>query len=415
MSRFSAKNAFSSIHNQVIDKARFETEAHGEEGPEVFEFNFVEYSLYGSIDLEGSSIYPTESNMKIIQNNNEQTTFMAFDFVVDMINDVRRNIKMAIMLGNVDNDNNFIEKLEIFRAYEPPKELYVSYLKKILREFNDGIFANSKALINITSFDQYVKEFLIFLSQNYINKPLTFSGWLQSTNNSLFSTGLAVSIADIKFDDDNAKYNKFMNSSLFPFYKKVCLNRGFKVWKHCPYVLVADLGSPAIEPYVNLSISNILNNYYSKSYNIDYIYLYNNIIEYYNNMVLSKPYEIILNTSCRKTKRNIIYRSEQSISDIDHDYWINFYIDIRNLELGNLKGRAEIKKIKKYLKNLQNSLDNSDKIRYIDSNFRQETFKKSFGISDSIRRLEAAEKQRDQEEGITGGSTIVGGTTSGGY
>ena len=115
------------------------------------------------------------------------------------------------------------------------------------------------------------------------------------------------------------------------------------------------------------------------------------------------------------TKREIHFFDPQPSSDIDHDYWIDFYLDIRNLEYGNLKGRAEMKKIKKYLKNLHNSLDNSDKIRYIDSNFRQETFKKSFGLSDSIRRLQEAEKQRDREEGITGGSTIAGGTTSGGY
>ena len=69
---------------------------------------------------------------------------------------------------------------------------------------------------------------------------------MQSSNNSLFSTGLAVSIADIPFDDDNKKYEEFMSSSIFAYYKKICLNRGFSIWKHCPYVLVADLGSPAI-------------------------------------------------------------------------------------------------------------------------------------------------------------------------
>ena len=79
-----------------------------------------------------------------------------------------------------------------------------------------------------------------------------------------------------------------------------------------------------------------------------------------------------------------------------------------------IKGKSEIKKIKRYLKNLKNSLDNSDMIGYIDSMFRLETYRKSFGLSDSIRRLQEAEKQRDRKEGITGGSTIIGGS-SGGY
>ena len=132
-------------------------------------------------------------------------------------------------------------------------------------------------------------------------------------------------------------------------------------------------------------------------------------------MVLSKPYEITLNTTCRKTRRNILFRKEQSTTEINHDFWINYYLDLRNIELGNLKGRAEINKIKIYLKNLQNSLDNSMKIGYIDSTFKQETFKKSFGLSDSYRRFLKRESQKNQQEGITGGSTIVGGTTSGGY
>ena len=53
-------------------------------------------------------------------------------------------------------------------------------------------------------------------------------------------------------------------------------------------------------------------------------------------------------------------------------------------------------------------------ISYIDSTFREETFRKSYGLSDSIRRLRLSKQQGDQQEGIVGGSTIVGGS-SGGY
>ena len=316
-------------------------------------------------------------------------------------------------MGEAQPDNAILSNLEVVRAYEPPRTKYQTYLRNLLLQYNEKIKANKTLLNNITRFDHYVKNFFTFLSEGYPSQPITFSSWLQSTQNSLFSTGLALSIADIPFDDDNRKYDQFMSSDLFNFYKKVCLNRGFKVWKHCPYVLVADIGSPAIEPYINLNISNILSEYYFNSYSIDYIYLYNNIIDYYNNLTIEVPFYIKLKMGC-VTKRNVQFLEPQSTSDINHDYWIDFYLDARNLELGNLKGRSEIKKIKKYLKNLQNSLDNSDKIRYIDNSFRQETFKKSFGISDVIRRSEESEKERDRQKGITGGSTVTGGT-SGGY
>ena len=192
------------------------------------------------------------------------------------------------------------------------------------------------------------------------------------------------------------------------------LNKGFKIWKHCPYVLVADIGSPAIVNYLNTNIEDTINTYYNKSYNIDYVYLYNNIIEFYNYIVLENPYKIELSTCRKRTTKSITYRTEQDTNSIDHFFWINYYLDVRNIELGNLKGKSEIKKIKKYLKNLRNSLDNSSMISYIDSTFREETFRKSYGLSDSIRRLRLSKQQRDQQEGIVGGSTIVGGS-SGGY
>ena len=79
-----------------------------------------------------------------------------------------------------------------------------------------------------------------------------------------------------------------------------------------------------------------------------------------------------------------------------------------------LKNKSEMNKIKRYLKNLRNSLDNSDMIGYINSMFRLETYRKSFGLTDSYRKLLESQKQRDRKEGITGGSTVTGGT-SGGY
>ena len=309
--------------------------------------------MYGAIDLEGSSIYPNSIQMKNFQTSpNQLSDYQAFDFVTQMYLDAKRNIQIAISLGELVNDNPLISNMEIVRAYEPPSVAYRSYLSLILIKFNEKLKANKTLIDNITSFDHYVKELMVFLSENYQNKPITFSGWLQSTENSLFSTGLAFSIADIPFDDDNQKYDEFMNSQMFPFYKRVMLNKGFKVWKHCPYVLVADLGSPAITKYVDTNIESTLDNYYSKSYDIDYIYLYNNIIEYYNNLLIEIPYKIELKIGCI-TNKSVVFRETKSISNIDHFFWINYYLDLRNIELGMPKGKSEIKKIKRYLKNLK--------------------------------------------------------------
>ena len=308
--------------------------------------------------------------------------------------------------------------MEIKRAHEPPRSAYRAYFATLLIEYNEMLKVNKGLINNITSFDQYVKDFFAYLTKNHLGSPMTFSGYLQSTKNSIFSTGLAVSIADISFDDDDRKYEELMSSNLFRYFKRVCLNRGFSLWKHCPFVMVADLGSPAIVPYINNTINNILNNYYNKSYNIDNIIIKSKLIEYYEYFLIENPYKIKLNICRKKTTKEVLYRSQYDDTMFSDQYWVELYLDMRNLELGNIKGEAEIKKIKKYIKKLTNHLDSFDQIGYIDSTFREETFRKDFGFLDRVRRADEADKQKKKEEGMSGGSTVLGGSsggTSGGY
>jgi hypothetical protein len=191
------------------------------------------------------------------------------------------------------------------------------------------------------------------------------------------------------------------------------------VHQHIPFILVADLTSPAIAPYIeNADIVTLLEENYDKCYNIEYNILKNHIIEYYNILVERNPFFTKLESCRNKVTKTTIYRhpvdSENTPSAFEDFYWIKFYLDMRNIELGMLKSDTDIKRIKKYLKNYENLLDKSELLGYIDNMFRLETFNKSFGYYHMIRREKEAKQQKDREEGITGGSTITGGT-SGGY
>ena len=419
MSKFKGKNKYTKLSDQFIYKSMFFNEGHSNEGPEVFYFDFIEYQLYGAIDLSGSSIYPREQQLKNFKSqDNKPNNHRAFSFVVNMFEDVKINMRLAMVMGNAITDNENLLRLEVKRAYEPPKKIYSTFLANHLIGFNNKLESSFISINNITSFEHYVKEFLVFSQENLQNQPLTFSGFLQSGNNSLLSTGLALTVADIGFDDDDKKFDEFMSSNAFEYFKKVCLNRGFRINKHIPHMLVADLTSPAILPYLDQSLINTLNQSYNKAYILDYIILRKYIIDYYNILVLRNPnidkLEICRNKVINKfSSRNTVSLNSLQ-NDFDDFFWINYYVDLRNIELGNIKGKSEIKKIKKYLKNLRNSLDNSELISYIDSNFRTETFKKSYGYHDTLRRRKQVNEEKDREEGITGGSTIGGGS-SGGY
>ena len=337
-------------------------------------------------------------------------------------------------MGEITLNNEFLKKLEVKRAYESPKKIYKTSLANIMIDYNNFLESTKLSLNSITSFKQYVNKFLLFLKENKQKTPITFTGWSQTNKNSLFSTGLAISVADIAFDDDDKKYDQFMISNGFEYFKKVCLNRGFRVHHSIPYIMVADLASPAIQPYLTDNVPTILNNYYNKCYNIDYILLRNYIKEYYNIFLERNPYftelkvcQNKLEMSFSSAKNHFDYKTIKSgvfrepISNnpdnfaYDDYYWMNFYLEARNIELGMIKGESQIYKIKKYLKNYKNILDKNDLISYIDSNFRLETFNKSYGFHHMVKIREEAKKEQDRKEGITGGSTIVGGTTSGGY
>ena len=420
MSEFKGKNNFKKLSDQFIDKSTFFRDGHIIQGPEVVDFDFIERQMYGTIDLEGSSIYPSDDRIKSMNGTlSDSKTPKAFDFVIDMFVDVKRNIEMAYYLGQLNTVIPFLKTIEIKRSYEPPRRAYGTHLANIMINFNNYLEDTTGLINSITHFEHYVKEFMTYYQEKFQKHPITFSAWSQSNLNSLFSTGLAISIADIPFDNDDRKYEEFMNTDAFNFYKKVCLNRGFSVHQHIPYILVADLGSPAITKYIDINLNVLINTYYNKCYNIDYIILRKYIIDYYNILIERNEYYTKLRTCRTKTFKETIYRNPINFIDAsstyDDFYWINYYLDLRNIELGNLIGRSEMKKTKKYLKNLKNSLDNSAMISYIDSIFRKESFKKPYGFFDVLRRREEAKKQQDQQQGITGGSTIVGGGTSGGY
>ena len=413
MSEFKAKNKYNNLQNQVIYKARYNSQAYPIELPNVQEFNFMEYVFYGAIDVDGSSIYPNFNNFKNFPATQNQNTYRAFDFVVDMHRDVQRNIQAAIVMGEMVSDNDYIKNFEVNRSYESPTDLYQTYLANILIEMNGLIKSERGTLINITHLDSYVKYFQNFLMENYRDKPITFSGWLKSEENSLFSTGLAFSIADLDLDDDDKKVDNFISSNMFPYYQKICLNRGLTVHKQCPWILVADISSPAITPYLNDSIENILDNFFIRSYSSDHTLLKSQLIKYFNNFVLENRFTVNYRVSCNKSIKRVKYRNNVDYYNLpkpwnSDDPWIDLMIDLRNLEEGLPKAKSELRKIKKTWKIYRKHYTNKNIFQYIDDNFKIETFKKPYGFQDRLLKEKLIRKREEKRSGIDRGTIIAG-------
>ena len=93
-----------------------------------------------------------------------------------MFEDVKINMRLAMAIDLVTT-NPILKKMEIKRAYEPPKKKYGTAAANHLINFNQKLESNFTSINNITSFDDYVKEFFVFVKENLYKKPITFSGF----------------------------------------------------------------------------------------------------------------------------------------------------------------------------------------------------------------------------------------------
>jgi len=383
-----------------------------------FDHFFAESILYGIVDENSSVVFPNTNKLVTIKGQ-EGTTHQVFDFVLEMFARVKTNIRTKLALGLVARDNQDIVKLKPRRAYESPSNNYSSYFEEIVLSY-DGFLVDSGALDNITSFDDYVKNFFYFLENNVSNLPITLSGWMKSRKNSIFSTGLAISIADVSPSDDSERA-KYLLTNCFTYFKKICLNEGFYILQETPWVMLVNLQSPktidVLKNY-NFSTGNIINNtsYFNKVYNIEYKYIRNILIQRYNNLISVYP-----NYFTHK-----IYGVRRTITDLHaripynpagrhtDDFWIDFFIHSKNLE-DPVFTDQQLEEIKDYRKKIQKLFDKNASMSYINIIFKDRFRDTPFAFRSLFQMFLRRDKQEMKEMGITGESVNLGGASSGGY
>lgn len=259
--------------------------------------------------------------------------------------------------------------------------------------FNTDYLSDSD-IKKITSFDMYVKYLMVYFREQNPGDPITYTGWYTSKYNSIFSTGLAFAIENFKGGNDEQSVN-FINSPAYPYYKKIALNKGFSIIKQAPWVLVADLSSPAASKFFpgdKTATRNILGlfsqNYYRTDVN-DINLLINYIIKYYNDFVIFNEEKRTISVSCNnKTRVNTFRR--QLLDEYNTNYrfsrhWVSIYAELRNIENNNEFTKPVLRQI---ITNSNKFLDKAGKAGYINDIFRNKLFSKPFGLSGWTKRLE---------------------------
>jgi len=394
--------------------------------PAIKDINNIELQYYGKINDRGLPIYIKEEKLVSIGQSKEfisDKNHRTLPFVKNMHAAMKNNIQIKMSLGTLLPTQQSISTMEPVMTFVSPRVSYNSYIKNLFRDFNMSVDDSVKK--NITHFQSYVKEIINYFSTFEKGTPITFSGWTTSKENSLHTSGLTISIMDNSYHDDGENTD-FVNNLLFSYYKKLAMNKGFCLVKQAPWILIADLNSPAIRQFYDDPFSdaiNILNNNYNLCYNLDIELLYNNLIQFYNDFVLLNPDIIIRKVLC--TNKTRVHKNKRKfIPDTDMTYrnprkYISMYCRLRNQEEGHPLSEYNVNQM---IKKSKTFLDITEAMSYINNIFAAELFKKPFGLQDMIRRFDSRVKAKQgigptgkqTKQAIGSGTSMLGGGSSGG-
>ena len=399
---------------RLFYRAKWGMEAYEENngiGPDMIkDTQFVERIHYGLIDHANNSIIPKDNFIV----NTEQGRVL--DFVADSYSLMRLNWTTALQKGLVSIEGAAFGNLGMVDSYKNPRVRYGEYLGGILQFFNKTHIPSNIGITNITSYEDYVKNFFEFLFKESSDIAITMTRWNTSVGSSILDTGLAFSYADIPMDGDQRKIDQIIDHPSFEYFKNLSLNMGFSIIHNNPNILLYDIASPAGESIRNsyglYNLPYIFSTRYIKTYTIDNIMLYNNINIYYNRYAQSHPQTKVVKVVCHKTVSEYITLStvpfnKRPYTDLQE---LNLYNRLRNLEEGRPFSDQRVKDINKKAKFFLKRVDKAEAMSYINREYRDQVWNKDHGYSDLKKKFKGetqTESQRDQVGNIPskGGSS----------
>ena len=251
---------------------------------------------YGRVDRVQNTILPDPSKFKAITSA-VTPNFFALNFVVDAFEGLVNHMKRAQITGVcVADGNKAITEMTAHRAFEDPMTIYRSFLNTVFESFDTK---TPRFTDKITDFGSFIAEFIPHLKvvDDYI--PITLSNYLLTGTIGFFSSALCIAIDTGPFDDDDYKYENFINDPNFTFYVGAAKKFGFTVNKNSPWVLTADLFSDAALKYITqytdsennpINENTFFDEYYTKTYLQDIFLLRLYIVNSYNSYVDRNPY-----------------------------------------------------------------------------------------------------------------------------
>jgi len=395
MARFKGKNSNKSTFFQAVERSKYKREAFPQNnslGPiGIVDFGFAERNLYGRVDQDLNVVVPLQSSVRTVTSAENPTGVVLVNFVADQFVDFQRVFQRALNNRKIRPNDPYLSSPKAYGSYQNPELAYEEYFSNIMFNFEE-LFLNARQVITP---EDYFSEFMNYIQQVTPTFPITYTAWHRSKYSSIFYSGLAVDLSGQAIDNDELK-EEFINSENFPFYLNVCNNYGFSVSKNSPWIIVADLASPASKVYhekYNLSsVNQIFSENFSQTRTSDVDFLKRRLFAAYNSFATRFPYEKNVLTCGKKSIKNNILRNNINIIKFNNiynnKYFIEYYNNIRYFEEDNEFSISDRNRFTQNAKNLEKTFDISRAIGYINEQYRSVYKNKPGGLNQVLRRTE---------------------------
>lgn len=301
----------------------------------IVNFTIGEKMLYGKVTKSFSPIFMKyDSNLKTLRNSEGNMPLKAINFVADLFNEMCLEFDKCAAKGQIDVSDPFLSSLKVFKAFQDPTKAYKEYREILFQQIASNF---EKFNIQVESFEHFMEEFMKMANRSATATPYTMSAFIKSDLNPIFTTGLAIEIADLKYSDDKAKVEKFIQSKNWDFFVNACNKYGFMIDYNIPWRIVCDVKAPEIATVRNSYYSTVdlmFGQAYSRASLESFISMPAFLLDLYNRV---KKKKFVKQVICGKkiTKKTIVpesYTREELLLKYGLTYFLRTYVKLRLLE-----------------------------------------------------------------------------------
>ena len=321
------------FNKRVMYRRRIKSAAAG--NTNVVDFTIGEKKLYGKVDAWHSPMYiKYNSRLKPIFGTDKQRPPYAFNFVADLFNQMVSEFERCSINGQINRDDPFLSTLQAYKAYENPMIGYKEYKEIFFEKVKSKFMSNE---IMVEDFSHFLEEFMKMATTSAKSTPITYAGYIKSDLNSIMTSGLAIEIADLDYNNDEEKIDVFVKSKNWPFFVNACNKYGFIIDYNIPWRIVCDIKAPEIalaRAQYYLSTDMLFDMGYTRSSIESFTSLPKDLLELYN-LVKRKRFkkQVICN---RKITQKVISPPSYSVAEIIEqyglDHFLKIYMKLRLLE-----------------------------------------------------------------------------------